>query len=117
MKTLFQFFINLLLFIVWVIVHFIFFLWYGKLPKVSPYHHYNEEFKVTETFLDNYVQTKKFPIPLTEKDKLKVIDELFKNEKCKKYLLQGVPLFNDLGEEHGTQSLCSLLEDEIRKNS
>lgn len=105
MKTILQFIINILLFtlyIAWSIIPMI--LWYGKLPKVSPYHYFQGSFDIIDIFNNKTIQSRMSPDELANK---RAIDDfLYNNAKILDY---NVSILNEKGKEIGTTSLYTTL--------
>lgn len=113
MKTILQFFANVLIFIYMTIIHFLGLLWTGKLPKISLYHQWKESFDFKESFHDKLAQAKNTPINMNFENSLLL---MFKNPQIKKELIKDVDILNDVNEPCGTQTLYSLLIGYIRRN-
>lgn len=116
MKHILQFLANIILFIVWSWNNFVAMVfWYGKLPKVSPYHSFKRSFTDKELFEEITAQSREFPDEGQSKysNKKAIIDFLYKHHKL---LTEDVKMFDEKGKHYGTQTLYSKLLDELNKS-
>lgn len=118
MKNIIQLFLNILLLLHYSMTTFILMLWYGKLPKVSPYHMWDtkgfKSFTIKDIFNDENVQGKYYyPKEIEKKIFIKKLNELYDKKGVGKYLKQDVPILDDDGEQYGTQTLYSFIGENL----
>lgn len=114
MKQILQIILNFIIFIWYSLAMFILMIWYGKLPKISPYHYTNGCYDIKETFNDPLIQGNAYhPESLENKIFRKKIYQLIEEDsEIREYLRMDVPIY-DNHKKIGTQTLINLIIDKI----
>ena len=110
---------NIIIFILWMCIMIVLVLWYGKLPKVSPYHLWKYEISPTQTFCDETIQGRhSYPKDVEKHIFHKKLNELMESSpRCKHELREWVNILGDDGKPMGKQTLYALISSELQNLS
>lgn len=119
MKHILQLFLNILILLHYSISFFLLMLWYSKLPKVSPFHFWNRKgfssFNIMDAFNDETIQGRYYyPKDIENRIFMNKLNELYSKKGVGKYLKQDVPILDEDGKKFGSQTLYSLIEENLK---